>query len=167
MTYFKFFCRFCISPWSLTSGKNFMVIHPVVQGAVLHPPSPIYLKAYVKPFTFKPLSFSKTLKLQSSEICILGTQVYPRIFSYRHGCIATDVFLDVAVFELLFCRQLLCNEWCIIFLQSRITATVCACVRVCVCLRRSEILACGAVHYTCHTFRNPEDYELTNNYFME
>ena len=56
MTYFKSFCRFCISPWRLTSGKNFMVIHPVVQGAVLHLPPPIYLQACVKTFTCKPLN---------------------------------------------------------------------------------------------------------------
>ena len=37
MTYFKFFCRFCIPSWTLTSGKNFMVIHPVVYWTVLHP----------------------------------------------------------------------------------------------------------------------------------
>ena len=41
---FQNFCRFCISPWRLTSGKNFMVIHPLV-----------YLYAYVKTFTCKPL----------------------------------------------------------------------------------------------------------------
>ena len=35
MSYFKIFCRFCISPWSLTSGKRLMVVHLVVQGAVL------------------------------------------------------------------------------------------------------------------------------------
>ena len=37
---FQNFCRFCISPWILTSGKNFMVTHPVVQRAVLHPHTP-------------------------------------------------------------------------------------------------------------------------------
>ena len=34
---FHFFCRFCISLCSLAPVKNFMVIHPVVQGAALHP----------------------------------------------------------------------------------------------------------------------------------
>ena len=33
---FIFFFRFCISSWSLTLGENFMIIHPVVKGAVLY-----------------------------------------------------------------------------------------------------------------------------------
>ena len=48
---FQFFCSLHL-PWSLTSGKNFMIIHQVVLRAAL--PSPHYLQAYVKTFTCKP-----------------------------------------------------------------------------------------------------------------
>ena len=45
ITYLNFFFRFCTTLQRLTSAKNFIVIHPLVWGAVLHPP-----------FTCKPVS---------------------------------------------------------------------------------------------------------------
>ena len=69
MSYFKLFFRFCISLWNLTSGKNFMFIHPVVWGAILHPP-----------FTCKPMS--KHLHVDHQNLVVSQNSMHTKDYDY-------------------------------------------------------------------------------------
>ena len=67
---FQFFCRFCISSWSLTSGKSFIVIWSVVSEilrGVYHPQMPVrcqkeqmllIVKYLISTFALSPFSFA-------------------------------------------------------------------------------------------------------------
>ena len=55
---FHFFCRFCISPWRLTSGKNFMVILLLSSLGGGTTPPPFTCKPVSNIFTCKPLKYS-------------------------------------------------------------------------------------------------------------
>ena len=68
---FEFFCRFCISTWRLTSGKNFIVIHP----GTTPPP----------PFTCKPVS---------KHLPVGEVQEKERYFLYFDICFLLSVSLS-------------------------------------------------------------------------